>query len=485
MKQSFYMKLLVKSLFFWMGFSFTLFIFGRLLTMPIHSAFQISQSGLYGFIAMNVLFISYPIHAYRHSYEEIQFLERNRVLKLKNVLVSFATLNIMIGIIFFCILVVWVDKSVPFIYNLRGILNFVLIFTETNMLSILIGLLYASVLPNLMVYVLSYLTYGLFISFAFEFPVSPIHYILNIFDPTTIISNNFISGLIWNETYFFKHVLILLFLFLIYQLAIVIVQRKKSFLKYSLLIINVLLLSGGIIYHLSLGKFSSVQERTSPIVSQDIEIETYKMTGKIGNRFENSVSIEMNKSHSKELEFFLDESFTISTIKVNEKTIPFNNIKDSYIIDLSIIPENSFILTISYQGSPYKIDSLGFPIVYSSGDNINFPAYNIAWYPIIETNTNPTVEMEFDSSFPVYTTIDTSSNFKDGISIFAGAYSTFEKEGIEFVVPTLATSFMKENIFNIVDELKDEEHSFEKVIIAAIYLENTYYYIENETLIIF
>ena len=128
---------------------------------------------------------------------------------------------------------------------------------------------------------------------------------------------------------------------------------------------------------------------------------------------------------------------------------------------------------------------MGFPIVYSSGDNINFPAYNIAWYPIIETNTNPTVEMEFDSSFPVYTTIDTSSNFKDGISIFAGAYSTFEREGIEFVVPTLATSFMKENIFNIVDELKDEEHSFEKVIIAAIYLENTYYYIENETLIIF
>lgn len=486
LKHLFYIKLLIKSLYFWVGFSFVLFILGWLLTMPEHSAFQISKHGLYGFFVMNILFISYSIHAYSASYKEIQFLGTDRLLKLKNVLTSFSILNCLIGGIFFCIVSIWVDKSLPFSYNIRGILTFEWIVIYTNMLSILIGLFFSSFLSNKLAYLLSYFTYAFFIHASLEIPITPVKYILKIFDPTTVIEENLISGLIWNKLYLYKQIILLLFLVFIYQLAIIMIVRKKTVLRYSLLLINAAILLGSITYQNSLGEFDLVNAQTPSYLSipNTIKVENYKMLGEIGNTFKNKVSITIKECSLDTLEFFLDESFTVSNITVDGKKVVFKQSEDKYTLDLSAISSNDFNLDIMYQGSPYKTNSLGVPFVYTSMDNINFPAYNIAWYPVIGMSNNPTIEIDFTNHFPVYTTMDSQNHFKDGISIFAGAYTTYKKDEIEYVIPTLATSFTKKRIYDNVEKLKKEDKQFEKVIIGAI-KPGDYYYIENRTLIIY
>lgn len=483
-KHSLYMKLLVKSLFFWIGLFFVLFIFGRLLTMTSHSVHQVSQFGLYGFLAMNLLFISYPIHAYRASYEEIAFLEKNRLRKLNNVLIAFSLLNLLIGSVFLVVLAVWMDRSLPFIYNLRGLVNFGLVFLGTNVLSILIGLFFSTLVSNKMAYVWSYLTYVFFVYFAFTFPVTPLHYLLNIFDTTTIISSHLASGLIWNSLYFYKQITFIFLLFFIYQLASIVVVRKKTVLRYTLLFINAVVLFGSVGYQSSRGNFDLVAIQEAPEIAEKVTIETYTMSIATGNTFENHIAVEIKAHVSDRLTFLLDDSFEISEMTVNGQPVAFEQSGEQYVLDVSTIPLNEFTFEVRYQGSPYKIDGLGVPFVYISLDNINFPSQNIIWYPMFETSSNPIMEMAFDSPFSVYTTIDSQGHFKDGVSLFAGAYTTFEKEGIEYILPTLMTPFMQEGIYEIATDLKAEGKMFSKVIVGAIQL-NTNYHIENETLILY
>lgn len=178
----------------------------------------------------------------------------------------------------------------------------------------------------------------------------------------------------------------------------------------------------------------------------DIEITSYKMDLKLGEKLSNSCQIEiLNKSEKSltELTMALNANLSISEASLDENNIAYNRQGQAIILsDFNLQPGQRGTLLLDYQGTIKDIMNPGILLNYSSNTSSNLlPAMN--WYPLIKTEQELPYELQVSykkrliSNLNDFEVLDEGQSFLKGqtkyLYISDGFYRAKEIGGLEYV----------------------------------------------------
>ena len=236
-------------------------------------------------------------------------------------------------------------------------------------------------------------------------------------NPNTVSISAFLN--IMNLTYFVSK---LLFIVLsIFFLALVVLQCSKR--KSALFIMLISFISLFPIYNFQQSlqpKIIATQGDTYDYIymrddleNDSIKINSYKMDLNITSGIINNCTVKLNSSKSK-IDFYLDPSFSINLISLNNKMIAYK--KNGDIITIEVPKNEDISIIFDYTGKINYVDDLNSKIFMQRKAGY-LPEYYI-WYPkIITTNyfCNYDVKIKSDNTFV--------SNLAQNVSYKKGTYS--------------------------------------------------------------
>lgn len=490
---NFYLKVSLKSYFFWISTAFILFIFYQVFDGQSKTAFSISFYGLYGFMAANIFFISFAVLTNISNYPSLIFLERSRTLKFNYIFQSYTRLALYSGIIFTLLLYFWIDKSPSIFYQMWSLFYFLFFWTLTNTLSLLIGLFASSLISNKNSMLIAYFIYALLLKQSYEPPLTYFNVTATIIPSESFIDNNIISGALLNHLFFYRVFWYVLFISLLYQL-IVLLSKRAHFSKLfgMLTTITAICFASLNFYTYQKGELPQISEQniTHLLKKQPpTDVASYNLTIHPNSYFKGKATVQL-VSVKNTLAFLLDQSFKITNLQMNGTHLNFNRQNQQVTVD---IPQESLasnaLLTIHYEGAPYQIDDIGVPYIYSTHHATNLQGDVFSWYPMFTLESPTAMTLNTPKGQTYHTNFSHWLDKQQTVSLFSGEYQSFTAFNIQIIAPKIMTHAQKENVLqNVQDILKIDSQPFSKVIIGKIHLtddDDRFYRIDNQTLLLY
>lgn len=317
---------------------------------------------------------------------------------------------------------------------------------------------------------------------------------LNIFDDQTYAeyTDSLVKDI--NISYILDKLLPLLFSIMLILIAYIILNNfKQKYIK-SMLVVVVFTLIFLLLNYISTNIVTYRDydfDYTRYFYKQELnnfEIKTHKIKADFKNnsQFESNIIVvnTTNKPQSS-IDFVLDRLFKVKEVKINSKSVDFNQNGDQLTINsgISIYPKQEVQLTINYSGYLNVLTSWNQTRVVANSRNISLPPNSFIWYPKVNQSNEIQYKLELNSRNKVYSnltevnkknTLFTSKytfNLKSkDIAIFSGAYNESIKNGIKIVYPESVN--YNELIENNLNFLKASKSDLKKIKSASEYVEN-------------
>lgn len=439
----FYMKTMTKNVLFLFTLLFIVF-----LTYQTYGAAGVSVSLFtsvytYSFITFNLFLVIASTYIMLNRSDALKFLERDVLKKQYNLIVAGIAIALVVAVLPVAIMIFFKNDMTQTAFLLKGIAHFLIIWLLASGLAIVIGSSVSLLVRNQFAYLVSLGIYGGLVWMSVNSPDTPIKRYLNIFDDTTYIASNNLSGPLVNMNYLLDKLFVLF-------LILVLIFLVRSFLAAKRKVVNILLLAVCIA---SLGLLpvwgQSTLQMIEPPLNQTAEMENkyeiqqYNMDLDLGFQLKNKVTMTIDFSEDvKEIMLALDDIFVIKELQVDDEAVPFTHQNDMVMIASPHQKGEAVTLTLNYQGTVEMVNNLGFSTYYVTRDAINLPGQFFDWYPHVKGQNTIDFDVLVNAKTEVYSNIASSSNDQkhlsgasESLNIFAGQYQQTEVDGIQYTIP--------------------------------------------------
>lgn len=418
------------------------------LTYKVYGAISISVSYfttvyIYGIICFNLFLLTASTYTMLNSSTVLRFLERDRLKKQYALIVSCTIITLFIALFPIVLMLIFKNDLTPPLFLLKGMAHFLIIWLLSNLLAAVIGSSISLLVRNKFAYLLSLLVYGWFVWMSMHSPAKPINRYLNIFDDSTYILSNNISGPLFNRNYFLDKLFLILVLFLLIFLVRSVVSSKRRAI--NCFILGGLIISVGVLPIWSQANHQSVRIPAYQTVKSPYKIQKYTMNLELTNKLKNKATMVINfPKDSKDIVLALDDIFVVKNLKLDHQPVSFTHKNNVVTIPSSHKQGESVTLTMEYEGFVDVVNDIGVNTYYVTKSAINLPGYFFDWYPNIKGQGLSDFDVSIDAAAKkVYSNISavSSNNEKhltgssNSLNLFAGQYQQVQADQIQYIIP--------------------------------------------------
>lgn len=287
----------------------------------------------YSFITFNLFLVIASTYIMLNRSDALKFLERDVLKKQYNLIVAGIAIALVVAVLPVAIMIFFKNDMTQTAFLLKGIAHFLIIWLLASGLAIVIGSSVSLLVRNQFAYLVSLGIYGGLVWMSVNSPDTPIKRYLNIFDDTTYIASNNLSGPLVNMNYLLDKLFVL---FLILALIFLV----RSFLAAKRKVVNILLLAVCIasLWLLPVWGQSTLQMIEPPLdqtaeMENKYEIQQYNMDLDLGFQLKNKATMTIDFSEDvKEIMLALDDIFVIKELQVDDETVSFTHQNDMVMI---------------------------------------------------------------------------------------------------------------------------------------------------------
>ncbi|MEG1416847.1 MAG: hypothetical protein RSC49_09650 [Clostridium sp.] len=414
---------------------------------------SVSSFGLMG-STIGILILCTHISGKR--YEILTYLSKNKFKRFLSIFLAsiyIVTITYVINMLF---ILFHMNYSVDYIFNIKCILHFTLIWYLSNILAVTIGVFVGTFVGGFGRYILSMIAIApFFVSIYTHINGSVGLLLINIFDDKLRVAKNNIAGVVFNKFYMLDKLFI--FLIIIFLIIIVYIYFRNIKLKNTLVGTVILLMCiccyGTLIYaqrSIDIVNIpSGIEIGDSQSLKSKFSIEEYKMNLDVRGTLKNSCEIKINSGNynGTDLSLQLDNDFKVDKLEVNNKEVEYARLEGLIVIPLDklgISNNKSFNIKINYSGDVYKVNSLGGDFMYTGHSSVCLLSDYVNWYPKINTLNSVNYNIEGVSGALLISNLPNKVINKNGsdykfniagvsrsINLVSGNYITNEYNGIK------------------------------------------------------
>jgi hypothetical protein len=505
----FYLKISIKNLMFYLFVIFYVFILYTQHTALQTSVQRFTIVNLFSIIASNIFSLAASAKIVASDYEVLSFLENSKFERYMRVIRTIFIISIFTSLLSIITIIIFVNKNISEVYILKGIIDYFVLWNISNILAATIGATFSITLPKKVGILVALSIYILFIIEVYNFSMSTIGKLLNIFNDSTSILENILAQDIFNISYFLDKIFII-FLIILMMLIVhfIIINRKRcQYLSKICITIVCIILT----IFMAEKNVSYTSMYTVKLDELKYEIESYEMNIEINNMLKNSVNIKLKvNSNINEIKLLLEDTFKINKVEINNEEVGFIH-KDG-VIDIlyDAVANENLQIEIDYRGSVHVENNIGVDTYYANITAINLPGNYYFWYPTLNNKLETDYIVNISSFSTIFSNLDIynsiDSKFKkkytlkgrvSEVNLFAGEYKSVIKDGIEYVIPStdnidifitelnarINHILLKPELYNTseyqLEELKNYKY---KKVIVGIWENNTMPYSFNNVL---
>lgn len=162
-------------------------------------------------------------------------------------------------------------------------------------------------------------------------------------------------------------------------------------------------------------KIYNISNINTTVISNDMVIEKYDMNIKLGEKFNNTCSIELNNTSEhevKEIKLHLDKTFNIRSIKSDNDKLKYTRNANTINITFNKVaePNQKMLIEISYDGAVNYVNNIGFDKYFTNANSTLLPSDSIMWYPRDNIDKVKYYTVNVLSNSKVYSNLQLSNN---------------------------------------------------------------------------
>lgn len=442
-------------------------LFVGFLTYQTYGTIHISVSYftsnfVFNVICFNLFIITVTTSVMHERTNVLTFLERDQLKKQISLLISSISLSLLVALFPVFLIVIFKNELLQPNFLIKEIFHFLTIWLLANLLAAVIGSSIGLLVKNKFSYLISLVVYGMFVWMSQTIKDAPIKRYFNIFDDSTYMPINSISGTLLNTSYFLdKLFLVLLILSILFLVRSVIARKKRGLYGavFALLIGSLVVLP---IW--SEKTYETVALATDQSLQNVFEIEKYDMDIVLANKLANKAEMKISfLKESEEITLILDDLFSISQVEVDGNPVSFSHAKNEIKVQSVHSPGETITLTIEYEDSVDVANKRGFQTYYVTPTASNLPGHVFAWYPdpriqgLIDFNISVTASSKVYSNLPTDSSdANQFGGFAKNVSLFTGQYQQIDHMGIHYTIPfdydVISLNSTMESIINALPE---------------------------------
>ncbi|WP_252250647.1 hypothetical protein [Clostridium sp. ZBS13] len=473
----FYLKIMIKNPLFLIAILINIFLTYEQCGELRQSIFMFSEVYCFGFICSNLFLLISSTYVMYKDYDILNLLENNILKKQLAIIITSFIISILTIFIPMLAIIIFINKGFEYSFNLRGIIDFFIIWNLSNLIASVIGSTVGSICRNIFAMLFSTILYGLFVFELYDPSPNILYKLFNIFSDSTLMGGNYICGEIFNTLYYLDKVFIVLIAALIITISFIVNNNNKR-LKCSIFIIAILLGMGSIVYYNNVNRSIATIEYTD-LDNIKYNIKSYDMNINISNNIKNTTHIKMNiNDDSEEIILLLDKLFKINKVSIDDVDVDFKHENNNLCIKHKFNKGTLVDLLIEYSGNVFVENDLGSSIYYVSNSAVNLPISAFLWYPKINNNYLIDFNVNIQANKKVYSnlnTIDKCDNVykfqgkSSGVNVFSGDYKEENIDNCEYILQINQNSkYFKSGLekyiskLNVTKDLSEDDLEFLK-----------------------
>ncbi|MBW6411649.1 hypothetical protein [Clostridium weizhouense] len=440
----FYLKIMIKNPLFLIAILLNIFLTYKQCGALRQSIFVFSQVYCFGFICSNLFLLISSTYVMYKDYDILNLLENNILKKQLAIIITGFIISILTILIPMLVIIIFRNKSFEYSFDLRGIINFCIVWNLSNLIASVIGSTIGCICRNIFAMLLSIIVYGLFIFELYNPSTKVLYKLFNIFDDSTLMGGNYICGEIFNTLYYLDKVFIVLIAALILSISFIVNKNNKR-LKYIIFIITIFLGMISIVYYNDINRSTTTTIEYKDLVNTKYTIKSYDMNIDISNNIKNTTHININiNDDSEEIVLLLDKLFKINKVSINNVDVNFEHEDNNLYIKHKFNKGTLVDIVIEYSGNVFVENDLGMSVYYVSNLAVNLPESTFSWYPkinnnyVIDFNVNIKANKQVYSNLNIIDKCDNVYKFQGkslGVNVFSGDYKEEFIDNCQYIIP--------------------------------------------------